>query len=116
MRESHIVLDQLYSYSPATNALQAMALGRVVGSGAEPEYYRYIGLDSEVGEGSGNNQAIARPIFHLSPLIPDLKERLASLATDIPRMQRMSREGRELVERHNDVKIVADRFLEAWQK
>lgn len=105
MKGSHIVLDQLYSYSPATNALQAMALGRVAGSGAEPEYYRFLGLDAAEG-----------PVFQLSPLTTDLKERLAALATDIPRMQRMSREGRRLVERHNDVKLVAGRFLDAWHR
>ena len=27
MRSAHVVLDQLYSYTPATNALQAMAYG-----------------------------------------------------------------------------------------
>ena len=43
MRSSHVVLDQLYSYTPATNALLAMAQGLVVVSGAEPEYYDFIG-------------------------------------------------------------------------
>ena len=27
LRSAHVVLDQLYSYTPATNALQAMAYG-----------------------------------------------------------------------------------------
>lgn len=102
MKDSHLVLDQLYSYSPATNALQAMALGRVAGSGAEPEYYEYIGNPSE------------RPIFHLSPLIPNLKERLRALILDTTPLYDMSLQGRHLVEKHNDVRIVADRFLSHW--
>ncbi len=102
MGNSHLVLDQLYSYSPATNALQAMALGRVAGSGAEPEYYGYIGNPEK------------RPVFHLSPLIHDLKGRLRDLALDPSPMFEMSREGRKLVERHNDVAVVADRFLCHW--
>lgn len=104
MKESHIVLDQLYSYSPATNALQAMALGRVAGSGAEPEYYDYIGNPAE------------RPVFHLSPLIPDLKDRLRLLAEDPSPLAEMSRQGRKLVETHNDVAKVASRFLAAWSR
>lgn len=104
MRSCDIVLDQLYSYSPATNALQAMAFGRVVGSGAEPEYYQYLKMDGENG-----------PIFQLSPLVGDLKGKLAELVMDTPRLERMSVEGRRLVEQHNDVKIVADRFLSAWK-
>lgn len=102
MKDSHIVLDQLYSYSPATNALQAMALGRIAGSGAEPEYYRYLGEPEE------------RPVFHLSPLIPDLRGRLRDLALNPSSLPLLSRQGRELVERHNDVRVVADRFLAHW--
>lgn len=104
MAHSHLVLDQLYSYSPATNALQAMALGRVAGSGAQQEYYDYITHDS------------SRPIFSLSPLEAPLKERLRELVIDPSPLVEMGREGRKIVERHNDVRIVADRFLNVWQK
>lgn len=103
MKHCHIVLDQLYSYSPATNALQAMALGKVAGSGAQPEYYSYIGNPD------------SHPIFSLSPLDTDIRERLRQLALDPAPLLEMSREGRKLVERHNDVRVVADRFLKHWQ-
>lgn len=103
LKKSDIVLDQLYSYSPATNALQAMALGRVAASGAQPEYYAYIGNPSE------------RPVFCLDPTRHDLKESLRALVTDRARMREMSEQGRRLVETHNDVRLVADRFLEIWQ-
>lgn len=104
MSESHIVLDQLYSYSPATNALQAMALGRVAGSGAQPEYYEYIGNPE------------SRPVMCLSPLENNLKERLASFAADPSPLKDMSIKGRMLVERHNDVRKVAASFLSHWEK
>lgn len=104
MKNSHIVLDQLYSYSPATNALQAMALGKVAGSGAQPEYYEYIGNPSE------------HPVFELSPLDKDIKDRLRSLVIDPSPLFDMSRQGRDLVEKHNDVRIVADRFIDHWEK
>ncbi len=104
MKNSHIVLDQFYSYSPATNALQAMALGKVAGSGGQPEYYEYIGNPE------------SRPVFCLSPLEPDLKERLAAFASDPSPLFEMSRESRKLVETHNDVRKVADRFVAHWEK
>lgn len=104
MRESHIVLDQLYSYSPGTNALQAMALGKAAGSGAQPEYYEYIGNPAE------------RPIFSLSPLDSDIKGRLRDLVLDPTPLYDMSRQGRVLVEKNNDVRTVADRFLNHWQR
>lgn len=110
LRNSHLVLDQLYSYSPATNALQAMALGPVAGSGAEPEYWQYL-VDREFSPAKTD-----LPIFHLSPLLPDLKERLRALIIDPSPLIRMSLKARKLVERHNDVRVVADRFLAFWQK
>lgn len=104
LRNSHIVIDQLYSYSPATNALQTMAMGRITASGGQPEYYSYINEDS-------------RPIFCLSPLEDDssIKERLRTLISDRQALTGMSEEGRRLVERHNDVRDIATLFETHWQ-
>lgn len=105
MKNSHLVLDQLYGYSPATNALQAMALGKAVGTGAQPEYYDYI------------NHHSSHPLFSLSPIEPEpLKERLRKLILDPSPLVEMGCENRKIVEQHNDVSIVADRFLDAWQR
>lgn len=105
LRESHIVIDQLYSYSPATNALQTMALGRISASGAQPEYYEYIEEDT-------------RPIFCLSPIEKEeeIKERLRSLVLDKQRMKTMAEEGRRLAMRHNDVRTIAPLFEKHWEK
>lgn len=105
LRRSHIVIDQLYSYSPATNALQTMALGRITASGGQPEYYQYVGEDTH-------------PVFCLSPLEDEasIKERLRRLVLDRDEMIRMAREGRDLVERHNDVRDIAPVFESHWRK
>lgn len=104
LRQSHIVIDQLYSYSPATNALQTMALGRITASGGQPEYYEYINETS-------------RPVFCLSPMEDEItiKERLKELILDKDRMRRMSEEGRNLVEKHNDVRTIATMFESHWR-
>lgn len=105
LRRSHIVIDQLYSYSPATNALQTMALGRVTASGGQPEYYGYIHEDS-------------RPILCLSPLEDEatIKDRLQRLIMDKESLKRMALEGRRLVERHNDVRDITSLFEAHWHK
>lgn len=103
MGESHIVLDQLYSYSPGTNGFQAMALGPVAATGAQPEYYEYIG------------EPEFPPIFALSPL-EDTYERLRNLVIHPQPIIRMSIEARRIVERNNDVKVVADKFEAHWRK
>lgn len=104
IRDSHIVLDQLYAYSPATNALDTMALGRVSGSGAQPEYYDFIGEEK------------LRPIIPLSPLDADLKGTLRRFVENPEDLRRMAKEGRELVEKYNDVRVVAPKFLDQWEK
>lgn len=103
LRGAHLVLDQLYSYSPGMNALYTMALGRVSGSGAQPEYYDMIG-EQEL-----------RPIFELSPLDDALEQHLRELVTDRDRLCTMAAEGRLLVERHNDSTLVASRYEDHWK-
>ncbi len=102
IRESHIVIDQLYAYSPATNALQTMALGRVAATGAEPEYYQRI------------NEPVIRPLIPLSPLDDDIKGTLISYITDPEGLSVMAEQGRRIVERENSSDIVARRFINHW--
>ena len=102
MKPAHIVVDQLYAYSPATNALAAMAMGKVAASGAMPEFYQYIGDDYD------------KPIIKLSPLDPDLKETLRKSIINWGELFYKSIKGRKLVEKNNDVTIVADRFINHW--
>ncbi|MDE5790207.1 MAG: hypothetical protein K2H96_03140 [Muribaculaceae bacterium] len=105
MSRSHIVLDQLYSYSPGMNALQAMAMGRLAGTGGQPEYYKYINRDY-------------RPIIALTPLktLPEWEDYLLSLIQNPDEMYQMSINGRKLVEENNDIGLVADRFENHWKK
>ena len=102
INSSHIVLDQLYAYSPATTALLSMALGKVVGTGAQPEYYDYIGNPEE------------RPILSLSPVDTDIKERIINLVENIEEIKKKGTESIKLVSENNDVKKVADKFLAHW--
>lgn len=100
---SHVVSDQLYSYTPATTALLAMAMGTVPISGGEEEYYDFIG------------ERELRPIFNPDPADDaGTMHRLAALISDPEQLKKMSDQGRRFVLRHNDAPIVAARFLEAW--
>ena len=103
MRSSHVLLDQLYSYTPATNALLAMAQGLVAVSGAEPEYYDLIGETEN------------KPIINVTPLIEgDIDEKLRRLVVDKAQLPALSRESREFVVKHNDARLVAQRHLDFW--
>lgn len=103
MRDSHVILDQLYSYTPGTNALIAMAQGLVAVSGAEPEYYDLIGE-------TGN-----KPIINVSPLVEgDIDDKLSWLVEHRDQLPQMARASRAFVEKHNAASVVAQRYLDFW--
>lgn len=105
MRSSHVLLDQLYSYTPATNALLAMAQGLVAVSGAEPEYYELIG--------ETENQ----PVINVNPLVDgDIEAKLNWIIDNKHLLPQMSRRSREFVEKHNSAAVVAQRHLDFWQQ
>ncbi|MCF0180714.1 MAG: glycosyltransferase family 1 protein [Muribaculaceae bacterium] len=103
MRSSHVLLDQLYSYTPATNALLAMAQGLVAVSGAEPEFYDLIGETEN------------RPVVNVDPLIEgDIEAQLNHIIDNKQLLPEMSRNSRLFVERHNAAAIVAQRHIDFW--
>ena len=103
LQASDIVLDQLYAYSPAMNALYAMALGKVAASGGEEEYYAYLG------------NPVSKPVFKLSPFVENISGKLLDLIENPEEIVRRGKEGRKLVETYNDSKVVASRFLKHWE-
>lgn len=103
MRESHVILDQLYSYTPGTNALIAMAQGLVAVSGAEPEYYDLIG------------ETANRPIINVSPIDKgDIDRKLSWLVENRDQLPQLARASRAFVEKHNAAPVVAQRYLDFW--
>lgn len=104
MRKSHVVLDQLYSYTPATNSLLAMAMGLNTLSGGEKEFYDFIG------------EYELRPIINATPNEDILFNTLEDVVLNPQLIAQRSREGRMFVEKHNDSKVVAQRFIDFWQQ
>lgn len=103
MRDADVVLDQLYSYTPATNALLAMAAGMATVSGGEREYYDFIG------------EHRMHPIINVVPDDDKIYEVLARCVLNPEIVIEAGRMGREFVTRHNAAPVVAQRHLEFWQ-
>lgn len=103
MDSSHVILDQLYSYTPAMNALQAMAQGLIVVGGGEEESYDLL-QESEL-----------RPIINVQPSEDDVYVQLEKLVKDFQDIERLSIESRLYVERHHDHIKVAQQYLDFWQ-
>lgn len=103
MRGSHLVLDQIYSYTPATNAMIAMAQGIPAVSGGEPDYYKFI------GEENG-------PVINAPVSLDELTETIDGAVTQAHLLPARGAASREFVCRHNDAAAVARRFLSAWER
>lgn len=105
LNAADIVFDQLYSYTPATSALLAMANGQVTVSGGEEAFYRFIG------------EPRLRPVINAVPGQEQaLVNKLLSFASRRDELDRLGSQGREFVEKHHDVNIVAERFVRFWER
>lgn len=104
LADSDIVLDQLYSYTPAMTALLGMVQGVVSVSGGEEEYYDFIGQGPEL-----------RPVFNPDPRdMEGTYRRFLNLLADPERLSSMSAQGPEFIRRHNDADLVAKRYEKLW--
>lgn len=104
MMGSHVVLDQLYSYTPATNALLAMAMGLNTVSGGEEDFYRFIG-EKEL-----------RPVINALPDDEALYKVLEDVVLHPELLRVRGLQGREFVKKHNEASVVARRFLDFWNR
>ena len=103
LNQAHVQLDQLYSYTPSMNALQAMAQGMVVVSGGEPESYAIIG-EQEL-----------RPIVNVQPDEDDVHSQLLNLVQYPDLIEQLSRQSIEYIRRHHAHVSVAQQYLEYYK-
>lgn len=103
MRSCHVLLDQIYSYTPATMALEAMASGLTTISGAEPDFYDFIGEKENF------------PIINAPYELETLEKCIEEVVLHPDRLQENSIKGRAFVEKHNSMEVVAAKFLNFWK-
>ena len=104
MNGSDVILDQLYSYTPAMNALEAMAQGLIVVGGAEPEHYDLM------------EEHTLQPIINVLPNEESVYQALRDLALHPERIPQLKRDSVNYILKHHDYVKVAQRYLEAWSK
>ena len=102
MEGSDALLDHLYSYPPAMNALLAMSKGIICIGGGEPENYEII------------NEHELHPIINVEPNYESVCQQLELLAQhpeDVPQLKQQSR---EYVARHHDHVKVARQYEQLY--
>lgn len=103
MQGADVILDQLYSYTPAMNALEAMSRGIICVGGGEPENYDILGEDQ------------LRPIVNVQPTYESVYHELEQLALHPERIDRMKRESMEYIARHHHYLKVAERYIALYR-
>lgn len=99
MESSDVILDQLYSYTPAMNALLAMSKGIICVGGGEPENYEILNEDKLC------------PIINVKPEYDDVVRQLQALV-DMPKEMicQLKKESIAYVAKHHDYKKIAERY------
>ena len=100
---AHIVLDQVYAYDQGYNALEAMAKGKVVFTGAEAEFTKHYNLTKRVA---------INALPDTDALVKELSYLIANPAEIIATGQR----ARAFIEKEHDNIKVAKRYVEVWGK
>lgn len=101
--QSHVLLDQIYSYTPAMNALEAMSQGLVVVGGAEEEHYKLLG-EKEL-----------RPIINVQPTEEDIYKQIEQRLLQHPdSLAQLSSDTLTYIKRHHHYINVARQYLQVW--
>jgi len=105
--EADVVVDQLYSFTPAMAALESMRQGKVVISGFEPEYRDFLDASDPLLDNPG--------IINLRPFDDKRNyEILKETLTDSNKIAQLQRNSQAFVRRYHDADDVARQFVASW--
>ena len=101
--EAHIILDQVYAYDQGYNALEAMAAGKVVFTGAVKEFLMHFQLrEDEV-------------CINALPDANAIAEKLIRLIENPTKISEIGKNARKFIEKEHDYKKIASVYLERWK-
>ncbi|MFT7351691.1 MAG: glycosyltransferase involved in cell wall biosynthesis [Flavobacterium sp.] len=100
----HILLDQVYGFDQGYNALEAMAKGKVVFTGAEKEFLDYYNLQED------------EVAINALPDVDYLVEKLSYLIENPNKIEEIGLNARKFIEKEHDYRIIAKKYLETWNK
>jgi glycosyltransferase involved in cell wall biosynthesis len=99
--KSHILLDQAFTYDQGYNALEAMAKGKVVFTGAEQDFTDYYKLTDKV-------------CINAKPDVDYLVSELSFLIENPAEIIAIGKRARTFVEKEHDYLKIAKIYLETW--
>jgi len=101
-RDAHILLDQIYSCDQGYNALEAMAVGKVVFTGAGKDFLDHYNLEE--------NEVCINAI----PDVTFLIEKIMDLINNIDAIERIGNNAQQFVKKHHSHVSIASQYLELY--
>lgn len=101
MSRSNIIIDQTSSYSLGMNGLYAMAMGKVVLGGAEPEALDFLGIKDS-------------PVINILPSSESIIDAIEKLIIDREKLKLLGYESRKYVEKYHDHIEIAKKYISVW--
>lgn len=98
------ICDQLYSYTPAMNALEAMSRGIIVIGGGEPENYEIL-QDNDL-----------KPIINVMPNYESVCRGIEYLVLHPDIVALLKRQSMEYIQRYHDYIKVAQKYIDFYKK
>ena len=102
MKRTNVVIDQTSSYSCGVNAIYALAQGKVVLGGAEPESLQELGIEKS-------------PVINILPDPLDIEKKILYLLDNRNMITEMGYQSRLFAEKnHNYINIASD-YVDIWK-
>jgi len=101
--QAHILLDQVHAYDQGYNALEAMAKGKVVFTGAEKEWESHYNIQEDT------------VAINALPDASKIAEKLEWLIRNPEKIAEIGKNARQFVEMHHDHVQVAKQYLQVWE-
>ena len=101
--KAHILLDQVYGFDQGFNALEAMAKGKVVFTGAESEFLQHYNLqDNEVA-------------INALPDVDYLVEKLSYLIDNPKEIERIGKNAIQFIQKEHHYITQAEKYVQVWK-
>ena len=102
VKSCDILLDQVYAYDKGYNALEAMAMGKVVLTGAEKEWREHYNIVEDY------------VVINAMPDVSYLVEKLSWLIENPEKIEMISKNAREFILKYHDYNVITKKYLKAW--
>ena len=100
--EAHILLDQVYGFDQGYNALEAMAKGKVVFTGAEQEWLEFYNIKEDT------------VVINALPDVDSIVKKLEWLILNPENILEISKNARQFIENEHDYISSAKKYINTW--